>query len=110
MIASLEIEELDNYLSYIRPSEELRSKIDIAYRIEKQSVIIFEVTPHWKDPKQKIESNVAKATFVKKDNHWKVFWRRADLKWHSYKPMPIVENLLDFIRLIEKDEYNCFWG
>jgi hypothetical protein len=45
------IEEIENYLSYIRPSEEI-SQLDIGYRIEKQSVIIFEVRPDWIDPKK----------------------------------------------------------
>ncbi len=110
MIESIEIEEIENYMSYIRPSEEIRSEFDISYKIEKQSVIIFEIRPHWEDPAKKLESNVAKATYVKKNDEWKVFWRRADLKWHSYQPVPIVANLLDFIRLIENDEHNCFWG
>ena len=57
-----------------------------------------------------MEIDVVKSTFVKKDNNWKVCWKRADLKWHLYKPNPIVPNLLDFIMLIEKDEYGCFWG
>ena len=109
-IESVEIEEIDNYLKYIRPPEEIREEYDISYRIEKQSVIIFEIRPNWKDPNVKMEIDVVKTTFVKKDNNWKVFWKRADLKWHSYKPKPIVENLLEFIRLIEKDELGCFWG
>jgi regulator of sigma D len=40
-ITSIEIEEIENYLSYIRPSKEIRDQLDIGYRIEKQSVIIF---------------------------------------------------------------------
>jgi hypothetical protein len=51
----------------------MRAQLDIGYRIEKQSVIIFEIRPDWMDPKKKVENNVAKATFVKKDNHWKVY-------------------------------------
>ena len=109
-IESIEIEEIENYLSYIRPSEEIRSQVDIAYRIEKQSIIIFEVRPAWNDPNEILEMNIAKATYVKKNNHWKVYWQRGDLKWHAYKIQPIVPNLLDFIRLIENDEHNCFWG
>jgi hypothetical protein len=62
-IDSIEIEEIENYLSYIRPNEEMRAQIDIGYRIEKQSVIIFEVRPDWRDPKKKVENNIAKATF-----------------------------------------------
>jgi hypothetical protein len=42
-MASIEIEEIENYLSYIRPSEEIRDQLDIGYRIEKQSVIILKL-------------------------------------------------------------------
>jgi hypothetical protein len=58
----------------------MRSQLDIGYWIEKQSIIIFGVRPDWKDSKKKVENNVAQATFVKKDNHWKVYWRQAHLK------------------------------
>jgi hypothetical protein len=107
-ITSIEIEEIENYLSYIRPSEEIRDQLDIGYRIEKQSVIILKLDRIGSILK-KTENKVAKVTFVKKNDHWKVYWQRADLKWHSYKPQPILINLLDFIQLIEKDEYGCFW-
>lgn len=109
-IESIEIEEIENYLSYIRPEEEIRNEVDIAYKIEKQSVIIYDIRPSWTDKSKKIETEIAKATFVKKENHWKVYWQKSDQKWHAYKPNPIVPNLLDFIRLIEKDEHYCFWG
>jgi hypothetical protein len=48
-IDNVEIDEIENYLSYIRPPEEIREKLDISYRIEKQSVIIFEIRPNWQD-------------------------------------------------------------
>lgn len=31
-----------------------------------------------------MESPVAKATYVKTQNIWKVYWMRADLRWHAY--------------------------
>lgn len=46
-------EEIENYLSYIRPPEEIRDQFDISYRIEKQSVIIFEIRPNWQDQNKK---------------------------------------------------------
>ena len=110
LFENIEIEEIENYMKYIRPAEEIRDKLDISYRIEKQSVIIHEIRPDWQDPSKKMEIDIVKTTFVKKDNVWKAYWMRADLKWHLYKPNPIVNNLLDFIRLIEKDQYGCFWG
>jgi hypothetical protein len=60
-ITSIEIEEIENYLSYIRPSEEIRDQLDIGYRIEKQSVIIFEVRPDWIDPKKKLKTKSLKS-------------------------------------------------
>jgi hypothetical protein len=103
-MASIEIEEIENYLSYIRPSEEIRDQLDIGYRIEKQSVIILKLDRIGSILK-KTENKVAKATFVKKERSLKVYCR---FKMAFYKPQPILINLLDFIQLIEKDEYGCF--
>jgi hypothetical protein len=36
--------------------------------------------------------------------------QRADLKWHSYQPAPEVAFIEDFLAVIEKDEYHCFFG
>lgn len=104
------IEALENYLDRIRPSEELREQVDVAYKIEDQSIIIYEIRPFWKNPKEKIESPIAKTTFIKSKNHWKIFWQRADLKWHSYQPKPTVKSIKEFVETIEADSHGCFWG
>jgi hypothetical protein len=104
-ITSIEIEEIENYLSYIRPSEEIRDQLDIGYRIEKQSVIILKLDLD--RSKRKLKTKAA-VTFVKKERSLKVYWQRR-FKMAFYKPQPILINLLDFIQLIEKDEYGCFW-
>jgi hypothetical protein len=67
-ITSIEIEEIENYLSYIRPSEEIRDQLDIGYRIEKQSVIFLKLDRIGSIQK-KTENKVAKVTFVKKNDH-----------------------------------------
>ena len=104
------IEVMENFMERIRPAEEMRPKLDVSYRIEEQSIIIYEIRPHWEMPGQIIESAIAKTTFVKAKNHWKVFWFRADLKWHAYSPCPVVKELEDFCRLVEEDKHSCFWG
>jgi hypothetical protein len=80
------------------------------YRIEGTSIIIFEIRPFWTDPSKINESVVAKATFIKSRNHWKVFWMRASGKWKSYAPHPVVRTAEQFAHLVEEDEYHCFWG
>ncbi len=93
-----------------RPPFEIRNELDLGYRIQNQSVEIFEIRPKWNNPKEKIEPPVAKATYVKKHNTWKVYWQRADLEWHAYKPHPQVKRIEQFVALVERDEYGCFWG
>ncbi|SOD79712.1 Protein of unknown function [Spirosoma fluviale] len=104
------IEVLENYIDKIRPSEELRDQIDIGYKLDNQSIIIFESRPYFHQPDERFESAVAKATFVKAQDHWKVFWQRSNLKWQIYAPQPFVKTIDQFVALVEQDEYYCFWG
>ena len=93
-----------------RPPPHIRNELDLGFRVKGQSVEIFEVRPLWSDPKEKIEEPVAKATYVKTQKVWKVYWQRADLKWHRYDPDPEVKTLQEFLRLVDRDEYACFFG
>jgi hypothetical protein len=93
-----------------RPPPHVRADFDLAFRIDGQSVEIFEVRRHWKDKSKVLKHPVAKATYIKSKQSWKVFWRRADLKWHSYKPIPEVDSIEEFLTLVHKDEYACFFG
>jgi hypothetical protein len=34
----------------------------------------------------------------------------AVLKWHRYDPDPEVKSIEEFLALVEKDEYGCFFG
>lgn len=101
---------VSEFIKKRRPPLHVRDKVDLNFRIEEQSVEIFEIRPMWQNPEKKIESAIAKATFVRTQKLWNVYWQRADLKWHSYEPEPEVKELEDFIYLVETDEYACFWG
>lgn len=93
-----------------RPPVHIRPQLDIAFRIAGQSVEIFEVRPAWNRPSETLEVPVAKATFVKARDVWKVFWQRADLKWHTYRPVPTVGSVEKFLEVVEADPHGCFWG
>lgn len=101
---------LNDFIKSIRPPENIRDQLDIAYRIEKQSVYIFEIRPQYLNPEKKAHIEIAKTTFIKSRNVWKIFWMRADLKWHGYEPDLYVDDLKEFIRIVREDEYACFWG
>ncbi len=93
-----------------RPPVEIRAKLDIAWRVDKQSVMIYSIRPFWRDESRKIETPIAKTTFNRRANRWKIFWMRADLKWHAYSPYPEAVFFEEFLAIVDEDENGCFWG
>ena len=93
-----------------RPPPPIRPQLDLGFRISGQSVELFEIRPQWKKPEVKQERPYAKATYVRTQGLWKLYWMRADLKWHSYEPHAVAATIDDFLTVVEKDEYCCFFG
>ncbi|MBN1151269.1 DUF3024 domain-containing protein [candidate division WOR-3 bacterium] len=104
------LKTMEDFINQIRPKKELRHKVDIAYKFDKQSIIIYEIRPFLRDMALKIESPVAKAVYVKSKNHWNIYWMKRDLRWHSYYPDPEVDTLDEFLNIVKEDEEGCFWG
>ena len=101
---------MQKFIEEIRPPEVIRPQLDIGYKMEAQSVFIFELRPQQNDPKIIREHALAKATFVKTQNIWKIFWKRANGNWHGYTPEPEVKTLPEFLELVKEDKHHCFWG
>jgi hypothetical protein len=99
-----------DYVDRCRPPVHLRNQVDLSFRIENQSIEIFEIRSRFNDPNSVVEIPIAKTTWVKSQNVWRVFWQRADMKWHRYLPLPEVKSLQEFIDAVEADEYACFYG
>jgi hypothetical protein len=94
-----------------RPPPHLREEVDFSFRISGQSVEIFEVRRSYAGSAgEKIELPVAKATYVRSVRGWRVFWLRQDMKWHSYKAMPVVGTIDEFVTLVHEDRHGCFFG
>jgi hypothetical protein len=93
-----------------RPPAYMRKELDLDVRIKDQSVEIFEIRPRWQHPEETIESQVAKTTYVKTQDVWKIYWMRQDLKWHSYEPLPEVQVIEEFLAEVDSDPHHCFWG
>jgi hypothetical protein len=99
-----------DFIESRRPAAHIRPRLDLGFRVDGQSVEIFEIRPRFDSPKEKLEHSVARATFVKATGAWRVFWQRSDLKWHRYEPVPEVATLEDFVKLVSEDDHACFWG
>lgn len=101
---------LNAYIKANRPPPHLRKELDLGFRIANQSVEIFEIRPVWRSPGEYFELPVAKATYVKKHNLWKIYWQRKDLRWHRYDPHPTASSIEEFLSVVARDEYACFYG
>lgn len=101
---------LKGFIKKIRPPIHVRNQLDIGFEITNRSVEIYELRPDWKNLEEINRIPVAKTTYVKKSNTWKIYWKQADLKWHEYEPNSEVSSLNEFITIIKKDKYGCFWG
>ena len=99
-----------DFMTKRRPPEEIRHMLDLEWRIEGQSVVIYSIRPSWQDESRKIEEPAAKATYNRKTNRWKIYWMRADMKWHSYAPHPEAVFFDEFLAVVHEDEHGCFWG
>jgi len=101
---------IEKFMVKHRPPVHIRNELDLGSRIKNQSVELFEIRPQWDNPSNKIEVPVAKATYVKNQKQWKVYWQRSDLKWHLYEPLPTVRTLEDFLNAVGEDQHHCFFG
>ncbi|MBW2030193.1 MAG: DUF3024 domain-containing protein [Deltaproteobacteria bacterium] len=63
-----------------------------------------------RDPERILELPVAKSTYVRTKDVWKIYWQKRDLKWHRYDPDPEVKSIEEFLGIVDRDEYGCFFG
>jgi len=113
-LSEFEIKKIEklvgNFVKSRRPEPSIKDQLDISFRIKGQSFEIFEVRPRRDKTSIKLEISVAKATYVKPTKEWKLYWKRADMKWHRYEPFGDSESLNEVLEEIDQDEYGYFWG
>lgn len=101
---------VERFMNKRRPPPHIRPKLDLGYRIENQSLVLYEIRPRWNEPEEILELPFAKTTYVRSRNIWKIFWQRADLKWHAYQPCSEVDKVEEFLEIVDADVYACFFG
>jgi hypothetical protein len=98
------------FLAKRRPRVEIRDKLDFRADINGSDVVVVEVRPAYNDPTRIIEHPVAKAKWVEARKVWRLFWMRADLKWHSYSPKPEARTISAVLSEVDRDPHGCFFG
>jgi len=113
-LSEIEIKRIEKsvttYVEARRPPPHIRPTLDLGWRLSGQSVELQEIRPDWKRPEIVHHRSFAKATFVRTQGVWKIYWMRADLRRHAYEPDAEVRTIDDFLKVVERDEYGCFRG
>lgn len=97
-------------MEVMRPPVEIRDKFDIGYRFEDNTLEVFEIRPHGMEEDRIIERPVAKTHYVETQKVWKIYWWRASGKWADYLPMPEVNTIKEFFKVLDQDAHAYFWG
>lgn len=100
----------ERFWSRRRPPLHLREKIREGQRLEGLNIELFFARPSFFRPGEIIEEDIARIQWVRARKIWKLYWKRADLKWHRYDPHPEAATLAEALRVIDEDACCCFFG
>jgi hypothetical protein len=99
-----------SFMSSHRPPTQVRSQVDLGFNIKGYSIEIFEIRPQWDNPQVIQHHPCAKATYLKSRDIWKLYWMKADLKWHAYAPASEVKKIEEVLEIVGNDDNCCFFG
>ncbi|MGQ0557221.1 MAG: DUF3024 domain-containing protein [Nitrospiraceae bacterium] len=81
----------------------LNDKLRLVYAVKDHEVVIAERRPRWDNETEWTESPVAKLKFIRSANKWRLYWMRADMKWHEYPGLSSSTRLEDLVQEINTD-------
>lgn len=102
--------QIHDFVEKRRPPKDIRDQLDIGYTYDNGTFEIFEIRPQWNKPENILHHSVAKATYIKSQQYWKLYWKRANGSWEHYDPVSILPSITDVLHCIDNDVHGCFWG
>lgn len=93
-----------------RPPIHLRNDVREGQRFTGQAIELFIVRPAFQRPGEFTEESIAKVRYIRTSCVWEIYWKRADLQWHRYPPIPQADSLAEALRIIDDDLKCCFFG
>ena len=100
----------DCFWSRRRPPLHLRDQVREGQRFTDRSIELFIVRPVYNRPGEHLEESIARIRHLARKHVWRLFWKRADGRWHRYQPLPETESLAEALRVIDEDAHCCFFG
>lgn len=92
-----------------RKEQAIKNGFDLGYKFNNQSIELFEIHPSNYNEQGFFNLSVAKLTYIRTKDIWKIFWMRGSLKWQGYRRNPEVKKLNEALFIISEDEDRLFW-
>ena len=102
------IEEV--FWSRRRPPLHLRDQVREGQRFTGRAIELFLMRPAFNRPGEHVEESIARLQHLPRLRVWRIFWKRADGRWHRYQPVPDAPSLAKTLRVLDEDPNGCFFG
>ena len=111
--SEFELKYIDNTVGNLckkRSPVHLRDQLRTVYVVKGHDVSMYEERPYWRDPREWTSSGIAKFKYIRNQNVWKLYWMRADRKWHLYGAFPESTRLEELVTEVDNDPHGAFFG
>jgi len=78
--------------------------------VQGQSIEILETSLRGDDQSKRLEYPIAKASYIRTKDVWRIYWMGAGFKWRPYRARATVRTIEDFVAIVEEDKYGHFFG
>ena len=92
------------------PRPEVRAQLRHGFRVDGNSVELFESRPAYVPPHDWRDSGVAKFRYVHGRGVWQLLCQHRDLRWHRYRRLPEAPSIDRLLAEVEADPTGIFWG
>lgn len=89
---------------------DVRSQVQKGFRFDGRSVVLFEMRPALMPPHDWQEEPIAKFTYVKRSQLWRLYCMFRDLEWHAYDPLAESPDLCLLVDEVRADPTGIFGG
>ena len=104
--SELELKYIENIVGTLckrRSPSHLRDQFRAVYVVEEHDVTVYEERPHETNPREWTSSGIAKFKYHRKQNVWKLYWMRQNLKWYPYGPFHESTRIDRLVVEVDKD-------
>ena len=111
--SEFELKQIENTVGNMckrRSPGHVRDQLRTVYVVKGHDVTVYEERPRWNKPEEWLSHGIAKFKYNRKQNVWKLYWMRQDLKWHLYGAFPESARIQTLVEEVDKDPHGAFFG